>query len=61
MAESNRVPFLLRIRKDVKSAAELAAIDSSRSLSSYIEQCVIKDLTTSGYMKPRKGRHNVSD
>jgi hypothetical protein len=49
---------MMRLRNDVRDAAERAAKVNNRSLASYIETCVIKVMADDGYwkdpMKPDK-------
>ena len=43
--------FQIRMRPDVKEAAERAAADGNRSLASFIETLLIEKLRKSGHLK----------
>jgi hypothetical protein len=43
--------FQIRMRPDVKEAAERAAVDANRSLASFIETVLIERLKKTGHMK----------
>ena len=46
------LPVSLRLPPDVKVAAETAAVEDSRSLSSLIEKVLTDFLLKKGYLKP---------
>jgi hypothetical protein len=50
MREKKTAPFQVRMRPSVKAAAEQAAADENRSLSSLIETLLIEHLRLSGYL-----------
>ena len=47
------LPVSLRLSQEVKAAAEKAAKDDTRSLSSFIEKLVTENLRKKGYLKER--------
>jgi hypothetical protein len=47
------LPVSLRLSQEVKAAAEKAAKDDTRSLSSFIEKLVTEHLRKKGYLKER--------
>jgi hypothetical protein len=50
MREKKTAPFQVRMRPSVKTAAEQAAADENRSLSSLIETLLIEYLRAKGYL-----------
>jgi hypothetical protein len=58
--QTKSAPFMVRMRPDVKAAAEKAAVDQNRSLASLMETLLIEHLQEGGYLpsadkgKPRK-------
>jgi hypothetical protein len=48
---AQRVQTAIRLRDDVKEAAEKAAANANRSLSSFIETLLIEHLKREGFMK----------
>jgi hypothetical protein len=48
--EQKTAPFQIRMRPSVKAAAEEAAADANRSLSSLIETLLIDYLRANGYL-----------
>jgi hypothetical protein len=48
--EQKTAPFQIRMRPSVKAAAEQAAADANRSLSSMIETLLIEHLRANGYL-----------
>jgi hypothetical protein len=50
MREKKTAPFQVRMRPSVKVAAEQAAADENRSLSSLIETLLIEHLRANGYL-----------
>jgi hypothetical protein len=50
MREKKTAPFQVRMRPSVKAAAEQAAADANRSLSSLIETLLIEHLRVKGYL-----------
>jgi hypothetical protein len=58
--EQKTAPFQVRMRPSVKAAAEQAAADANRSLSSLIETLLIDHLRANGYLpaeaKQQEGR-----
>jgi hypothetical protein len=50
MREKKTTPFQIRMRPSVKAAAEQAAADANRSLSSLIETLLIEHLRSNGYL-----------
>ena len=50
MREKKTAPFQVRMRPSIKAAAEQAAADANRSLSSLIETLLIEHLRANGYL-----------
>jgi hypothetical protein len=48
-------PVSFRLRPDIKAAAQKAAADDHRSLSSLIEKALAEYLQKAGYLPKRKG------
>ena len=48
--ETKSVQVNMKVRPSFKKAAEMAAADDNRSLTSYIEKVVIEDLKKRGYL-----------
>ena len=51
LATTKSLPVSIRLPPHVKSAAEVAAKDDTRSLSSYIERLLTDHLKKKGYLK----------
>ena len=49
--DTKRQPTMIRLRPDIRAAAEKAAIDDHRSLSSLIEAVLAAHLKKAGYLK----------
>jgi predicted HicB family RNase H-like nuclease len=45
------VAISIRVTEEVKKAAEKAADDDTRSVTSYVEKLILDDLKTKGYLK----------
>ena len=45
------VPVSFRLTPEVKAAAEMAAKDDTRSMSSFVEKLLIEHLKAKGYLK----------
>jgi hypothetical protein len=56
MREKKTAPFQVRMRPTVKAAAEQAAADANRSLSSLIETLLIDHLRANGYLPPGEAK-----
>ena len=52
-AETKSTQILLRVRPTLKAAAERAAEDDDRSLSSFIEKVLTDHLRKGGYLKEK--------
>ena len=52
-AETKSTQILLRVRPTLKAAAERAAEDDDRSLSSFIEKVLTDHLRKRGYLKEK--------
>lgn len=52
------LPVSFRLQPEVKAAAEKAAEDDRRSLSSFIEKLLIDHLRTQGYL-PKQPKHTA--
>jgi hypothetical protein len=50
-SETKSAQMLVRIQPSIKSAAEKAAVDDRRSLSSLVEKLLVEHLKKKGYLK----------
>jgi hypothetical protein len=50
-SRQKNVAISIRVTEDVKKAAEKAAKDDTRSVTSYVEKLIIEDLKAKGYLK----------
>jgi hypothetical protein len=50
-SRQKNVAISIRVTEEVKNAAEKAAEDDTRSVTSYVEKLIIEDLKAKGYLK----------